>query len=196
MDILNYKKPGAAAALTFIFPGLGHIYARDIKGALTWMIVPFVLLIAFLILIFTAGYVPAVLAVYIAYIFIVPVAYRSAYQRVVDFNNDNNAVRENILEDPASAFMISIGHPGLGHLYIGALSEGIKIMRFSATLILVPFLMPIFGKNILIIPAALICFVIYFVSGFYFGKQAYDTAIEMNQSLTITEEKIKSHKTN
>ena len=181
MDILNYKKPGAAAAMDYFWPGLGHFYLRDFVTGLKWSLLPIAAFIAFITLWILFGFAVAVVGFYLIDIAFLPAAYRSAYDAAVIFNEVNQTSDDDILEDPSTACMMTILHPGLGQLYIGAVDDALAILRISKALIFLPLFILGLHQVILAIFIGILCGIVYFISSYIFGRKAYFTALRLNE---------------
>ena len=180
MDILNYKKPGAAAALSYFLPGLGHFYVRDYKSGVKWIAFYFVSFPLFWILWFAVDFMAAIVLLYAIYMVIIPAACKSAYSAAIEFNRINGTHSGDILEDPSTAFMMTIPQPGLGHLYIGAINEAITILRITVTFFFVPLFFVALDLHAIAVLTGLLCGGYIIVGSFFFGRSAYNKAKQLN----------------
>lgn len=197
MDILNYKKPGAAAAMTYFWPGLGHFYSRDYVSGLKWSVMPLLILVLYAAAWIAINLTAAVTLLYLTYMIIIPFACKSAFNTAHAFNSTYKTNDGGILEDPSTAFMITIAHPGLGHLYIGEITSAVRILRITGTMVFLPVLF--FSLKIALggIIMTILAGAYYFLGSFIIGKNAYEAAKRINIEKSLSEEtnKNKSIKT-
>ena len=179
-DILNYKKPGAAAALSYFVPGLGHMYVRDYSTGAKWLAFYFVSFPLFLILWIAVSFLAAIIFLYAIYMVLIPIAYKTAYSAADEFNRISGTHSGDMLEDPSTAFMMTVLHPGLGHLYIGEVDQGVTVLRISVTVMFIPLLFIALDVYAAAVATGILCGFYIVVGSFFFGRSAYNSAKQVN----------------
>ena len=192
-DILNYKKPGSTAALSYLSPSFGFAFVRRWREAFLWLVVHGAVILLCAALWWKTGPAAAVTLECLFRVVVIPSAVRRAYARAVEYNSVNGTSSGEILDDPSTASMMSWTYPGLGHLYIGDIEGGIRHLRITAVVIWLPVFLVGLKLYVLGMGLGALLYVAYWLIGVLFvARSAYRKSQEINSTLATTRGGIES----